>query len=148
MTDLCAKRRASKPDGFTLIEVMVVVLVIGVLTAFAVPSYRRAMEQSRADMAAANLRGIWAAQRIYWIDYHTYTNNLTLLNTLGLLGPEILTTNTGFAFSVTAGSDAFEASATRKAGALWPGSLTSDETGELSGALTSTAQPEITAGFQ
>jgi prepilin-type N-terminal cleavage/methylation domain-containing protein len=63
--------------GFTLTELMVVTTLIGVMAAISVPSFQRAIEQSRADIAVANLRTIWAAQRLYWLEKHTYASQLS-----------------------------------------------------------------------
>ena len=65
--------------GFSLVEVMVVLTVIGVLIALSVPSYQRAVEQARADVAVANLRAIWSAERLFWIEHHPYTADLSAL---------------------------------------------------------------------
>ena len=71
----CRSHRAS-PRAFTLVELLVVITIIGVLAAMAAPSYQQAIKQSRADIAAANLRAIWAAQRLYWLEFHGYTDKL------------------------------------------------------------------------
>lgn len=41
------KKRMSGKKGFTLMEMMVVIIILGILSAFAFPSYRRAVERMR-----------------------------------------------------------------------------------------------------
>ena len=48
--------------GFTLVEIMIVVLIICILLAIAVPSFMNARERSRANACRANLRQIQAAK--------------------------------------------------------------------------------------
>ncbi len=49
-------RRAA--DGFTLVEVMLVCLLIGVLAALAIPNYREALEAARVTRAIADIRTV------------------------------------------------------------------------------------------
>lgn len=51
--------------GFTLIEIMIVVMIIGILLAIAVPNFVRARETSRASTCAANLKQISGAKEQY-----------------------------------------------------------------------------------
>jgi len=54
-----------KKKGFTLIEIMIVVMIIGILLAIAVPNFVRARETSRASSCAANLKQINSAKEQY-----------------------------------------------------------------------------------
>ena len=67
--------------GYTLVEMIVAVIVAGVLLSVGVPRFAQSLEQSRADVAGANLRSIWSAQRLYWLQNRTYAPDLP---TLGL----------------------------------------------------------------
>ncbi|MCL5736712.1 MAG: prepilin-type N-terminal cleavage/methylation domain-containing protein [Actinobacteria bacterium] len=51
-----------RKGGFTLIEIMIVVLIISVLLAIAIPNFMRARETSRAKSCTANLRQIETAK--------------------------------------------------------------------------------------
>ena len=55
------KMLASKKAGFTLVEIMIVVLIIGILLAIAIPNFIRARESSRAKACQANLKQIDSA---------------------------------------------------------------------------------------
>ena len=54
--------RFKKSKGFTLVEIMIVVLIIGILLAIAVPNFIKARETSRTKSCVANLRQIEAGK--------------------------------------------------------------------------------------
>mgnify|MGYP005997264207 CR=1 FL=1 len=67
-------------NGFTLVELMIVLIIIGILAGFAVPSYLESvMRGSRGEGMTAML-DIMRAQEDYFANNYTYTTNLTDLD--------------------------------------------------------------------
>jgi type II secretory pathway pseudopilin PulG len=129
--------------GTSLLEIVMVTVIIGILASLSVPSFQRAMEQTRADVAAANLRAIWSAQRLYWLENRTYAPDLATLQSLDLLDPTI-SAQTFYTFDIgSADGSTFSALAVRIANGSWNGTLSIDQTGTVSGALSSVGETNI-----
>lgn len=60
--------------GFTLVELMVVVIVVGVLAAVAIPMYTLASDRAKASEAVAALGSIRTAMRSYYAEHGTYVH--------------------------------------------------------------------------
>lgn len=60
--------RASR--GFTLIEMIVVVLIMGILAALAVPSYLQSVENTKADDAVGMVSMIGTTNRMFALDHN------------------------------------------------------------------------------
>jgi prepilin-type N-terminal cleavage/methylation domain-containing protein len=69
--------------GFTLVEIMIVVLIIGILLAIAVPNFIKARESSRTKSCIANLKQIDAAKEQYMIDNKVTTCPSTVSTYVG-----------------------------------------------------------------
>ncbi len=66
-------KRSNK--GFTLIELMIVVVIIAVLAALAIPRYMRAATKSKQSEAREVLKQIYTMERAYFIEHETYVLN-------------------------------------------------------------------------
>ena len=74
----CAALGRSK--GFTLIELMITMAVIGILAAIAYPSYQKHVIKSRRAAAQATLMDIAQRQQQYLLDARGYAPDLATLN--------------------------------------------------------------------
>jgi len=66
------KSRLLNQKGFTLIEIMVVVVILGILAAFVVPKLLDRPEQARRTKAAVDIKGIEQALAMYKLDNGFY----------------------------------------------------------------------------
>src|SRR6201991_826757 len=66
--------------GFTLVELAVVIVIIGVLAAFGVPRFIKSVERSKASEAFEYLASVRTAQERYLAQNGTYALNLTDLD--------------------------------------------------------------------
>ena len=66
------RERFNKEEGFTLVELMVVVLIIAILIAIAIPTFLGARERAQDRAAQSNLRNALTAQKVYYTDSEAF----------------------------------------------------------------------------
>jgi prepilin-type N-terminal cleavage/methylation domain-containing protein len=139
--------------GVTLIETMIVVTIIGILASMGVPRFEQAIEQSRANIAAANLRAIWTGQRAYWLQNNTFSPDLATLRSANLLDPGIVDDNGGstttdgsaYVYQISqSAASTFQATARRVNAPGSQGTLTIDQNGDGSGTIQMTFSGGVT----
>ena len=100
----------ARRKGFTLVELSVVIVIVGVLAAFGVPRFLKAVEKSKAAEAFAYLSAIRDAQERYQAAEGTYAVDLTKLDiqmpppkyfSVGIVGPGAGTQQNSWSLTLT-----------------------------------------------
>lgn len=63
-------------NGFSLIELMIVVAIIGILAAIAVPNYQKFQSRARQSEVKTGLSGLFVAEKAFFSEYATYATAL------------------------------------------------------------------------
>jgi len=121
------RNRASATRGFTLIELMIVVAIIGILAAIAIPAYSGYIVRSHVVSATNGLSAARAQMEQYFQDNRTYAAT-------GTLTPPCSTATTSGDFSITCatapGATTYTITANANAGTLTsPASYSIDQLG-------------------
>ena len=67
-------KKLQSKKGFTLIELMIVVAIIGILAAIAIPNFLRFQAKSKQSEAKTNLGGIFTAEVSYFSEENEFAN--------------------------------------------------------------------------
>ncbi len=71
--------RKMRARGFTLIELMIVVAIIGILAAIAIPNFIKFQARSKQSEAKSNLKGLFTSQKSYYQEHDKYSPKLKLI---------------------------------------------------------------------
>lgn len=116
--DLSARRLpGSSPGGFSLLELLITVLIVGILSALALPNFGKAVEKAKVKDAQTALASIAAAERVYRLDQGNYGTLADLTANRYVADPDAGNANADWNFVAAAAGAAFAATATRTGGA-------------------------------
>ncbi len=90
------KFKKNKLFGFTLIEIMVVVAIIAIISVIAVPNFISFLSKSKRSEVYLHLGAIHSAEKLYWAEHNTYTDNIKGPNSISWLPDGKLNYTYGF----------------------------------------------------
>ncbi len=80
-------QRSSRRLGYTLIEVVLVLVIAGILAAIAVPNYMGHVRQAEVTKAIVDMRAIQNSITIYNVEFRTFPTDLAEIGEDGRLDP-------------------------------------------------------------
>jgi prepilin-type N-terminal cleavage/methylation domain-containing protein len=106
-------RNQSKQRGFTLVELAIVIVIIGVLASFGVPRFRDAVERSKAGESMNYLSAVRAAQERFHAREGTYADEMSDLD-ISIPAPKYFTVGDIAAGSTDDLEDSWQLTLTRE----------------------------------
>lgn len=76
------KAKVSRDSGFTLVEIMIVVAILGLLCAIAIPNFVKARTTTQQDACFNNLRQIDGAAQTYALENNKQTTSTYTISTI------------------------------------------------------------------
>jgi type IV pilus assembly protein PilA len=86
LTKLNAGMSARNEKGFTLIELMIVIAIIGILAAIAIPQFSAYRKRAFNASAESDVRNLATAMEAYYVDFSKYAAGSANLSGYGYIG--------------------------------------------------------------
>ncbi|MGA7502138.1 MAG: prepilin-type N-terminal cleavage/methylation domain-containing protein [Isosphaeraceae bacterium] len=134
--------RSKTRKGFTLVELAVVIVIIGVLAAFGVPKFLNSVEKSKASEAFNYLSTVQSAQERYLAQNGQYSTTVAALD-ITLPPPQYFTVGTITAPVSTTGTPTWALTLTRNGSTSYTYTVTWTESGFDTANSTITSYPAI-----
>ncbi|WP_020586710.1 prepilin-type N-terminal cleavage/methylation domain-containing protein [Desulfobacter curvatus] len=86
-TQICLVNSHIKKGGFTLIELMIVVAIIGTLAAIATPIYLNLKDKVRVTIAISDIKAIEKNILVYYVEFDVFPPDLAAIGMANLTDP-------------------------------------------------------------
>jgi type IV pilus assembly protein PilA len=100
LKELLMKFLVNKTKGFTLVELMVVIVIIGILAAVAIPKFLDASQKAKASEFPTQLTAIYTGQLAYQAERGAYVTSYSYLRDSA--GVDVPSTSRWFTYGMTA----------------------------------------------
>ena len=106
-----------KKSGFTLVELVIVIVIVGILSVVAVPVYKGYMKRAMASEAEGTLGAINTAQKVYYAENSCFLATPGLVSDNGTLDINLISNKYFTSFQIDTDSTGFTASTAGSGGA-------------------------------
>jgi prepilin-type N-terminal cleavage/methylation domain-containing protein len=131
-------RKVGSNSGFSLMELILVLGIVGMLSTAAVPSFKVAVEETRVDRSVGELRSMWIAQRLHFLQAGRFADSLAELSKANLLPMGATGRTEGFAFKIQPDRRGeLKMKARRVKDSSWSGEIYLDKNARLKGEISS-----------
>ena len=74
------RQQTFKQQGFTLVEISIVIIILAIITSLVFPSYKKLVGKAKQTEAKTTLQAIYTAQKLYFAENNKYATSLTDLD--------------------------------------------------------------------